>query len=325
MTVLFVRFSYDDWRTSMNLLPLNAPLPPAEKAQTGWRLVPVGVSLLLAAVLWSYWTTILKMADTWTTDPQYSHGFLVPVFALVILWNRRAQLHAVTWQPSLLGLPLLLGGILIRLLAIQRDIQPLDAFSLLPTLFGLVLFVGGRSLLRWSWPALAFLAFMIPLPFFVDGALAQPLRGLATDMSAYALQTLGYPALAVGNIILIDQLPLGVAEACSGLGMLMTFVALATALALISKAPMYVRLLLVVSAVPIALIANVARITATGMAYYDYGSTATRAMVHDVSGWLMMPFALALLGLELWYLNKLFVLRPYTAPPVVPGLMWTVK
>ena len=205
----------------------------------------------------------------------------------------------------------------------SRDMEPLDAFSLLPTLFGLVLFVGGKSILRWSWPALAFLGFMIPLPFFIDVALAHPLRALATTMSTYTLQTLGYSAMSVGNTILLEQVPLGVAEACSGLGMLSTFLALATALALISKAPLLDRLLLIVGAVPIALIANVARITVTGMAYHAFGNANAQAIMHDLSGWLMMPFALILLGMELWYLNRLLIHRKKTSniPLAVSGFL----
>ena len=267
----------------------------------------------MAALVWSYWTTLAAMADRWERDPQYSHGFLVPVFALVVLWHRGDLLKKATWQPALLGLPILLAGVAIRLFAIRRDLEPLDAFALLPTLFGVVLFVGGKSVLRWSWPALAFLAFMIPLPFFIDVALAHPLRRLATSMSTYALQTFGYPAIAEGNIILIDQVKLGVVEACSGLGMLMTFIALATALALVSRAPLLDRTLLVVSAAPIALIANVVRITATGMAYHGLGSANVQTAMHDLSGWLMMPLALLLLWLELLYLSKLYVRRQEVA------------
>src|SRR5207247_2117523 len=121
-------------------------------------------------------------------------------------------------------------------------------------------------LFRFAWPALAFLGFMLPLPYQVEVALAHPLRRLATGMSTYLLQTIGYHAIAEGNIILIEQSSLGVAEACSGLGMLMTFFALATAMALAIRAPAVDRLVLVVSAVPIAVLANVMRITATGVA-----------------------------------------------------------
>src|SRR4051812_22408341 len=88
--------------------------------------------LLLVVLLWSFWTTLAAMADRWARDPQYSHGFLVPLFALVVLWFRRDWLKKATWDPSLLGLPILLAGVVIRLLAIRRDIQPLDAFALLP-------------------------------------------------------------------------------------------------------------------------------------------------------------------------------------------------
>src|SRR5205823_2778560 len=98
--------------------------------------------------------------------------------------------------------------------AIQSDIEPLDALALLPTVFGLVLLAGGWSVLGWSWPALAFLAFMMPLPFTIEMSLAHPLRRIATEMSTYALQTLGCPAVAEGNIIFIGDIRLGVEEAC---------------------------------------------------------------------------------------------------------------
>src|SRR5439155_19345193 len=117
---------------------------------------------------------------------------------------------------------------------------------------GPALLVGGRDFSRWSWPAIAFLGFMLPLPFFLEVSLAHPLRRLATMISTYALQTLSCPALAEGNVILIGDARLGVAEACSGLGMLMTFFALATALAMMVHAPLVDRLILVASAAPIA-------------------------------------------------------------------------
>ena len=306
----------------MNLIPGNVFQRPPQTAASAQRAMWTAAGVLLVVLLWSYWTTLTAMADRWARDPQYSHGFLVPVFALVVLWFRRELLKSAVWEPCLLGLPVLLAGVVIRLFAIQRDIEPLDAFALLPTLFGLVLFVGGKSVLRWSWPALAFLIFMIPLPFFIEMSLAQPLRRLATTMSTYLLQTCGYPAIAEGNIILIDQVKLGVADACSGLGMLTTFIALSTALALIVQAPLTDRLVLVMSAAPIALLANVVRIAAMGMTYQSFGSESAQAFIHDLTGWLMMPFALLLLWLELRFLRKLLVYRPETAPSplALPGL-----
>jgi exosortase len=303
--------------------PLNLPHRLGDKA-----LGPLGVTLVFVlVVLWSFWTTLAAMVDRWSRDPQYSHGFLVPIFALMVLWFRGDRLNTLTWEPSFLGLPLLLAGALLRLYAIRRDIAPLDAFALLPTLFGLVLLVGGRSVLRWSWPALAFLGFMIPLPFFLEGALALPLQHVATAMSTYLLQTFGYPAIAEGNVILIDQVRLGVVEACSGLKMLTTFFALSTALALISTAPLGDKIALVVSAAPIAVIANVARITVTGMVYHGLGEGDTQAVLHDLSGWLMPPLAFLLLWLELRFLKKLFVPReePGGAAVVAPGLTLTAR
>lgn len=271
---------------------------------------------LLLVLVGTHWATLRQMVDRWTHDPQYSHGFIVPLFALIVLWSRRDLLKDVTWKPAWLGLGLLTVGVVMRFIAVQSDIEPLDALSLLPTAFGLVLLVGGWSVLSWSWPALAFLAFMLPLPFSIESALALPLRRVATEMSTYALQTLGCPANAEGNIIYIDDIQLGVEEACSGLGMLMTFFALATALAMIVRATLWHRLILVASAIPIAILANVIRITSTGVAYHLAGkdSSVAELIYHDLAGWLMMPMALAMLWLELKFLANLLMEAPDAAP-----------
>jgi exosortase len=269
----------------------------------------LAVGALFLVLIATHWTTFRILVDRWTHDPQYSHGFVVPVFALVVLWSRRAMLEEVTWKPEWVGMGVLVVGFTLRLIAVQSDIEPLETMSLLPTVFGLVLLVGGWSVLAWSWPALAFLAFMLPLPFSIESALALPLRRIATEISTYVLQTLGCPASAEGNIIYIDDIRLGVEEACSGLGMLMTFFALATALAMIVQAPLYDRLILIASAVPIAILANVIRISATGVAYHLAGreSSLAQMIYHDLAGWLMMPLALAMLWLELKFLANLLI------------------
>jgi exosortase len=304
------------------------PLKPTSSAPVAQKdfhsaMVALAVSATLAATLLAtHWTTFGRMADRWAHDPQYSHGFIVPVFALVVLWSRRDMLKRMVWQPTWLGLGLLMIGALLRVIAFRSDIEPLDALSLLPTVFGLVWLVGGSSVLRWAWPALAFLAFMMPLPFSVENSLAHPLRAVATAMSTYALQTMGCPAIAEGNVILLDDIRLGVAEACSGLGMLMTFFALATAVAMVVAAPLRDRLLLVASAAPIAILANVVRISATGVAYHLAGRESAIAQViyHDLAGWLMMPLALAILWLELKFLANLVLEEPEAKPVPITRL-----
>src|SRR5438105_15324023 len=151
----------------MNLLPLSSPFAPAEKVGSLGTRAAASAGIVLMVLVWSYWTTLTAMADRWAGDPQYSHGFLVPVFALVVLWSRKDGLKKARWEPSFLGLPVLLAGVVIRLFAIRGDVEPVDAFALLPPLFGLVLLVGGESVLRWSWPALAVLAFITPRPVFI--------------------------------------------------------------------------------------------------------------------------------------------------------------
>jgi exosortase len=139
----------------------------------------------------------------------------------------------------------------------------------------------------------------VPLPYTLEVALAHPLQRVATLASTYALQTLGFVAFSEGNVIRLGQVRIGVVEACSGLSMLVIFFALATAVSLLIDRSWPEKIFLVLSAVPIALLCNITRITVTGILHKTVGSELADYVFHDLAGWLMMPLALGLLWVEL--------------------------
>jgi exosortase len=284
--------------------------------------VPLSLAAVLAVLgallAWAYWPTLAAMADKWQNDPQYSHGYLVPLFSLALLWLRRDRLQSVQQQYNWWGVALLTGGALLHFAGAYVYLDWLEATALIPFLAGVCVLLGGWSALRWAWPALAFLMFMMPLPHRVETALGLPLRRIATISSTYALQTLGVPSLAEGNTIWLQSGPIDVVEACSGLSMLMIFFALATAVAVVIRRPLLDRLALVASAVPIAIAANVVRISATGVVQVLISRDLALRLFHDWAGWLMMPLALALLWGELWLLSHLLVESKAVRPAAVP-------
>ncbi len=281
-----------------------------ETQQTGRRTLTAGTALCLvglaACLFWAFWPVLVGMADRWARDPQYSHAYLVPVFSLFLLWRGRGRLGQGPLRPSAWGLPVLLAAAGMLLAGGHYYYTWLEGLAFPVALVGAALLLAGRRGLSWSWPAIAFLLFMIPLPYRAQTALAQPLQRLATEMSTFALQTLGLPALAEGNTILLDDVQIGIVEACSGLTMLVTFFALATALAVVLPRRRLDKALIVLSAAPIAILTNVIRITATGVLHETAGSELANAVFHDWAGWLMMPLALLLMCLVLWILSPLF-------------------
>jgi exosortase len=272
------------------------------------------LTVLTVALAWAYWPTLDGMRQRWAHDPQYSHGYLVPVFALVLLWVRRPRLAGVSARPSAWGIVLLAAGGAARLLGARYYLEWLEAASLLPSVAGVCVLLGGWRVLRWSWPAVAFLLFMIPLPYRVQGMMALQLQGLATQASTYVLQTIGLPALAEGNVIILDDVRLGIEEACSGLTMLVTFFALSTALALVIRRPLLDRAVMVASAVPVALLANVARIVVTGVLHETVGHDFANAVFHEWAGWFMMPLALGFYWVVLKVVGHVLVEREARRP-----------
>ncbi|MFI5457361.1 MAG: exosortase/archaeosortase family protein [Isosphaerales bacterium] len=274
----------------------------------------VAIPLVGGCLLWSLWPALAAMADRWSTDPRYAHGYLVPMFSLALLWMRRARLDGVKPSKSTWGLAFVGLGAAVQLVGGYFRIGTIEGLSLLPYLGGLALLVGGWRILDWAWPSIAFLAFMIPLPWRVENFLGAPLQLIATTASTYLLQTLGFMAFAEGYVIQLNEARIGVVEACSGLSMLITFVALSTAAALVVKRPLLDRIVLVASSIPVALLANIARITVTGILHDTVGGHVASTFYHDLAGWLMIPFALILYWFVIWILSRLLIETKYEAP-----------
>jgi exosortase len=285
--------------------------------QTRARSLPAQVwvtaSLLILGVLWVYWPALGMISQRWSAA-QYSHGWLVPFFSLFLLWQRRGRLSVVEWRPNWWGLAFVGLAVAMRLTDGFFYVRWLNDLSLLPCLAGLCLLLGGWPALRWAGPSIAFLFFMLPLPYMIETAWAYRLRLIATVTSTFALQTLGLPALADGTDIYINDQILQIAPACSGIGMLLIFFALSSAIVLVINRPWLDKVLILLSAIPIAIVANIVRITITALLYelsanWDNPWLHEKANVlfHDGAGYMMMVVALVLLLVELKILDRLII------------------
>lgn len=301
------------------------------------RVSAAQLAALVGLLGWAYLPMLRVFFDKWANDPQYSHGFLVPFFSAYLLWkawqtaprsgfrdsgSREAwgADSPATFRPApVLGCTVLVVVLGLRAVAGSILFHQLDAASFLLALMGVSLAAGGFALLKRTTPAILFLAFMIPLPYELERNVGQPLKDAATATSTFLLQTIGQPAVRDGNVILIDDVKLGVVDACSGLKMMVTFAAFAFGAVLLMKRTRFEKLMVLLGIVPIAILANVLRITATGLGYVWTADAKTHDFLHDLNGWLMMPVGLALLGVEVWVLRRLVVDdEPILRGPVTP-------
>ncbi len=285
------------------------------RVSTGPLAVVLPGLLVSACFAWAFASTLTDLVHVWQTNDQYSHGFLVPGFALVLLWLRRDKLDRTALRPGLvIGGLLLALGLGLRLAGVYWYFLWLDTFALVPCVAGLCWLLGGRVAWRWAWPAVLYLIFMIPLPYRLSTALSAPLQSLATTVSTFLMQTIGLPALSEGNVVVLNEARLNVIEACSGLRMLVVFVALSAAMALLTRRPLLDKIILLVSAIPIAVMSNILRITATGILHETTSSETANLFFHDLGGWLMMPLGLLFLAGEVKILSHLFI-DPPPPPP----------
>jgi exosortase len=282
----------------------------------GWLVIGV----LAALLVYSYLPGLLRLKSSWD-NPQYSHGWIVPLFAVGLLFWWRQPIGEVTTSARLAGLGLLVGSFAVRLFFARYRVITLDMYTFVPALAGGFLLGGGWKTLRWAWAPIAFLIFMYPLPEGSQRWLLGPLQTVATVASTFALQTFGFDAFREGNQITLGGHQLNVVDACSGLRMLTIFVALSVALVLLGNRERWENALVIASAFPIALIVNAIRITVTGMMYTVDAELADK-IFHDWAGYFMMPLALGMLFFEQQILAWLVVaedVAPAAVTPRQPG------
>jgi exosortase len=253
----------------------------------------------LAALGWSYWPTITQLVKDWD-DPNYSAGQLVPFVAIYLVWHSRRTLRQPI-APCWWGIGVVLAAQALRLFAFTFSYECLGRYSLIGTIWGVVLLLAGwRVFWRARW-ILLFLVLMVPLPNQADIRILEPLQTIATIGAVFVLSVLGMDCVREGHrIILPDGQVVGVIGQCSGLSMLMAFVIVAAAMAFLVNRPRWQKGTLFISSVPIAVAANIIRLAITVASFQLLGSATGKQLSHDLVGLIiMMPLAFVILLGEL--------------------------
>ncbi len=274
--------------------------------------------IILAGVLvWMNFWQLRIMVRTWMDDGNWSHGFLIPLFSVYFLYSRRDELLSAKRRICNWGLGLLLFGIFVILAGLYIYQTVWQGFwfchvGIIITILGLVLYLAGPRVLKVVWLPIVFLIFAMPLPGTTYGKIALPLQNIAAAASAAALKLCGVNIVVkASELTLVSisgvQRDLTVAEACSGVRMLVAFMALGVAMAYLDDKPIWQRVTLVLMGVPIAVASNVLRVIITSTAYVMDKPDFGKDFMHSFTGMLMLiPALLMLWGLG-WILQRLFV------------------
>jgi exosortase len=272
--------------------------PPTRPASPLLTAVPLWqVAILAGLSLWLYAPTIVHLVSQWWHDPNFSHGFFVPIFAAFVIWQERARLTRLRPAPSWSGLLVLALALSILIVGQMGAELFLARFSLLVLLTGMVVLFLGWSFSQAMLFPLAFLLLMIPIPSIVFNQITFPLQILASKTAATVLPILNVPILREGNVINLPVMALEVAEACSGIRSLMSLVTLAIIYGYLMERRVAMRWVLVLSAIPISVAANSVRIIGTGLLVQYWDPDKAQGFFHTFSGWLIFVVSLIMLYL----------------------------
>ncbi|MFH1036317.1 MAG: exosortase A [Pseudomonadota bacterium] len=254
--------------------------------------------LLGGLLLWIYGPHVLSMAKNWWIDPNYSHGFLVPIISAWLIWRDRQAILELPPRACAWGLVVMASGLAVLLVGQLAQEFFLRRVSLLPVLWGL-------ALTYWGWPRArrllfptVYLGLMVPLPYVVYDSVAFPLRLLAASLAGWGLRMLGLPVLVEGNVITLPTVIMDVVDACSGIRSLISLLAVGVILAHLMLPTRWRKVLLVALVLPVAVLANALRVLVTGLLAGPFGEVVLKGAGHDFVGWLVfMAGFLMLLGI----------------------------
>jgi exosortase len=260
-------------------------------------------AILLSLLLLLYGPILRALVLQWWSDPDYGHGFFVPLFSGYILYQERKRWMNGEAKPNNFGFLVMLGAIGLLLVGSLGAELFLSRVSLLVLLAGMILFLAGWRVLRAVSFPLAFLLFMIPIPVIIYNQITFPLQLIASRFATFWLEAARVPVLRDGNILVLSNYSLEVVEACSGIRSLLSLIALAVAYGHFAEPRRWVRYLLVMLMVPSAIISNALRIMGAGLLAHRFGPGAAEGFLHTFSGWVIFMTALGLMVASHWILR----------------------
>jgi exosortase len=273
--------------------PLTVESQPSSQQRVPWWQILV----FIGVVGWLYASVLRHLVGQWAHDPNYSHGFFVPLFSLFVMWSERGKLRKLAVEPSSSGLLVLLIGLAVLAAGNLGAELFLSRVSLLLTIAGLVVITYGWGYMRALFFPWVFLLFMIPIPAIVLNQITFPLQLLASKAAAVTLPLAGVPVLREGNVIQLPAMALEVAEACSGIRSLMSLATLAIIYGYLMEPRISIRVILALASVPIAVLANSFRIIGTGLLVQYWDPEKAEGFFHTFSGWLIFVVSLIMLFL----------------------------
>jgi exosortase len=247
-----------------------------------------------ALLLLSYAPVLWRLVRQWDSDPDMGHGFFVPIVVGFIVWQKRAELLALKPSSNWWGLAVVLyGGLQLYIATLGAELF-LARTAFVISIIGIVLLLGGTAFVRALAFPLFLLFFMIPIPTVVYNSITFPLQLLASRVADQALDVLQIPVLREGNVLELAEQKLSVVEACSGIRSLLSLSFLSLVYGYFFESRVWMRVVLFLSTIPIAIVANASRVTLTGV-LTEYKPELAEGFFHTVSGWVIFMVALAIL------------------------------
>jgi exosortase len=271
-------------------LIMTPALDTTRKAQWPWIPIAWFGALLMAC----YFPVLRALALQWSEDADMSHGFFVPVVAAFIVWQRREEILAIKPKPDWRGLALVVwGGLQLWLGALAAELF-VTRTSFVVTLIGVVWLLCGAPILRKLAFPLFLCFFMVPIPAVIYSSITFPLQLLASRLAEHALSLFSVPVLREGNVLILPNQELSVVEACSGIRSLLSLTFLSLVYGYFFEKRAWVRVVLFLSTVPIAIVANGSRVTLAGVMSQIKPELA-EGVFHTASGWVIFMVALIIL------------------------------
>lgn len=255
------------------------------------------------ALVFIFFDSLVEMEYRWSTLEQYSHGYMIPLVSLFLIWQKSAELKLIDWQPAWSSVPLMILALLGWALGELSALYIIVHYSMLVALFALFLAATGWQGARISGPALVYLIFMVPLPIFILRGLSAQLQLISTELGVAVIRMFDITVFSEGNVIDLGVYQLQVVEACSGLNYLFPLMSFGYLIAVLYRGPIWHRWVIFLATIPITVLMNSVRIGIIGITVDYWGIEAAEGVLHSFEGWFVFMACLALLALLILMLN----------------------